>query len=329
MTFYITLTMVVFLISLIGTRLLILSLRGRKLLADHPNFRSNHSAPTPRGGGLAVVVALSIGLMIADIPYAILFSFFLLAAVSLLDDLISLPAWVRLLVHGLAALISVQLFPPLFGDALPLWLDRALVALAWVWCINAFNFMDGIDGITATEMISVGLGFCLIYGVLNQFPAPLAVYGMVVASAGMGFLWWNWHPAKIFLGDVGSIPIGFIVGWLLLLAVHSGLAFPALILPAYYISDSAITIIRRAWAREKIWQAHSKHYYQCAVRGGRRHDTVVCYIIGLNILLFALAAFSVLDSENDWLYAASAYMAVFMILGFFAHTPYDPDNEPF
>jgi len=329
-TFYIILSLSVFLISLIGTRLTILALRQRTVLLDIPTLRSNHKIPTPRGGGIAVVMAMVIGLLVADIEYGIVLSIFMLAAVSLLDDLIRVPVMVRLLVQILAVLIAVSIIhTPLFGALLPLWLDRLVTVLLWVWFINLFNFMDGIDGLTASEMICISFGLCLIPIILGTFPDQLSIYGMVVAAAGGGFLWWNWRPAKIFLGDVGSIPIGFIVGYLLLLAIQAGFIFPVLILPAYYLCDGGITMLRRLLRGKKIWQAHSDHYYQRAVRSGRRHDAVVCYIIGLNLLLGSLAILSVLDRDLAWLHLAMAYMLVCIILGFFAHTPHDPHNEPF
>ena len=189
--------------------------------------------------------------------------------------------------------------------------------------INLFNFMDGIDGLAATEMIGVGIGFCLLSAFAGvTFPHALFAYNLILAAAGCGFLWWNWHPAKIFLGDVGSIPIGFLLGYLLLLAANSGYLFAALILPAYYLSDGTITLARRLWQGKKIWVAHSEHYYQQAVRRGRRHDTVTRYIFGLNILLVFLATLAVINPRIAVIHLAVAYLAVFMLLGFFAHAPH-------
>jgi UDP-N-acetylmuramyl pentapeptide phosphotransferase/UDP-N-acetylglucosamine-1-phosphate transferase len=330
MTFYILLALSAFLLSLLGTRLTILALRKRTVLLDLPNLRSNHKTPTPRGGGIAVVMALVICLLVADIDYGIILAVFMLAAVSLLDDLINVPAPVRLLVQVMAVLIPISMnHVPLFDGFLPVWLDKTVTAIAWIWFINLFNFMDGIDGISAVEMICIGLGFALITVIVGIFPVPLGVFGMVIAAAGCGFLWWNWHPAKIFLGDVGSVPIGFLLGYLLLIAATSGYAYPAAILPAYYLADGTITLLRRLWQRKKIWMAHSEHYYQKAVRHGRRHDTVSRYVFGVNLLLILLATFSVIDPEFNLLYLAVAYMTVFMMLGFFAHTPHNPHHEPF
>lgn len=152
MTFYIVLALSTFVLSLIGTRLTILALRKRTVLLDHPNLRSNHVTPTPRGGGIAVVFTLIIGLLVADINYGIVLAVLLLAAVSLMDDVIGVPAIVRLIVQIMAVLIPLNILQvPVFGEFLPGWLDKLLVALLWVWFTNLFNFMDGIDGLSATE----------------------------------------------------------------------------------------------------------------------------------------------------------------------------------
>jgi len=321
MPFYVFIALSVFLISLLGTRLMILALRKKTIMMDIPSLRSNHSAPTPRGGGIAVVIAIVIGLLLADVnQYGILLAVFLLAAVSLLDDLISVPVMVRLLVQVMAVSIPLSmLHQPLFGGYLPLWLDKTIIAVLWIWFINLFNFMDGIDGISAAEMVSIGTGLLLLYVIEGIFPDTLSIYGLVIATAGCGFVWWNWHPAKIFLGDVGSVPIGFLLGYILLEAALKGYGYVALILPAYYLSDGTITIFRRLWQRKKIWIAHSEHYYQRAVRHGRSHDAVVRMIIGVNLLLILLATLSVLHHDIAIFDLAIAYMAVFMLLGFFAH----------
>jgi len=306
----------------------LLALRKRTVLIDLPNLRSNHKQPTPKGGGIAVVFALIICLLIADIHYSIVLSILLLAAVSLMDDLIQVPPFVRLLVQVLAVSIPLTTMAPLFGGMFPKWLDHAIVGALWIWFINLFNFMDGIDGISGVEMCCIGIGLCLISVFLGTFPNSFAAYSLILASAGFGFLWWNWHPAKIFLGDVGSVPIGFITGYLLLLAAKSGYVGAAFILPAYYLADSTLTLIQRIGHGKKIWVAHSEHYYQKAVRRGRRHSTVARYICGVNLLLMLLAVLSVLDRDLEGLYVALAYLAVFLLLGFFAHTGPNPHHDP-
>jgi UDP-N-acetylmuramyl pentapeptide phosphotransferase/UDP-N-acetylglucosamine-1-phosphate transferase len=131
------------------------------------------------------------------------------------------------------------------------------------------------------------------------------------------------------LGEVGSAPIGFLLGYLLLLAITSGYAYAAVILPAYYLSDATITLLCVAYQGKKYWGGRPEHYYQQAVRKGRRHDTVVRYIFGVNMLLISLATFSVIDPVLAIFHVGLAYMAVFMMLGFFAHAPHNPQHEPF
>lgn len=330
MTFYIILALSTFVLTLVGTRLTIEALRKRTVLLDYPNLRSNHVAPTSRGGGIAVVFILVIGLLIADINYGIVLAVLLLAAVSLMDDLIGVPILVRLLVQVMAVSIPLSmLHDPVFGGFLPGWLDKLLLALLWIWFVNLFNFMDGIDGIAAAEMIAIGAGMVLIASLAGSFPDALSAYSLVIAAAACGFLWWNWHPAKIFLGDVGSVPIGFLLGYILLLAIQEGYGYAAAILPAYYLADSTITLIKRLCQGKKIWMAHSEHYYQQAVRKGRRHDAVVRYISGLNLLLVLLATMSILEPGIAIFNLAMAYTSVFMLLGFFAHTEPNPHHEHF
>jgi len=320
MTFYIVLSLSAFLISLIGTKLTILALRKRTLLLDIPNARSNHKVPVPKGGGFAVVTALIICLLVARLEYSIVLFVLILAAVSLLDDLIGVPAPVRLLIQIIAVVVALSGMPNLLpaDGLLPPWAGKMLIGIMWVWFINLFNFMDGIDGISAAEMISIGLGLCFIASLFGDFPSSLAIHSLITASAAFGFLWWNRHPAKIFMGDVGSVPIGFLLGYLLLIAFSHGYYFAALILPAYYLSDGTITLLNRLWRREKIWQAHSSHYYQKAVRKGMPHDVVVRYIFVLNLVLVLLATLSTLYPSLGTLYTAVAYLLVAMVLDFFA-----------
>jgi len=320
MTFIITLALSCFLITLIGTRLLILTLRKRTVLLDIPNLRSNHKNPTPKGGGLAVMMALIICLLVADIDFPIVLSLLILVAISLLDDLIGLPIYLRFIVQLIAVAIPLSAFSePVLSSWLPLCLDKALLGILWVWFINLFNFMDGIDGLAGTEMFTIGFGLCLPAVTAGYFPDPLSVYSLLAASAAAGFLWWNWHPAKIFLGDVGSIPLGFFLGYLLLLALQHGFTYAVLILPAYYLSDGGITLLKRCWQGKKVWKAHSDHYYQHAVRTGRNHAVVTRYIFGANLLLILLSTLSVLEPEVAIFHLALAYLVVFMLLGFFAH----------
>ena len=273
-----------------AVRLVLGWLRRRQIL-DHPNERSSHSRPTPRGGGLAVTPVILAGWLIADLTGAALSGqpIVMIGALALLllswrDDRVGLPARTRLLVHLLAVLAGLFALPaqqPIFQGLLPFWADRAAAALLWLWFLNLYNFMDGIDGITGIETLCLSAGLIL----LNLAPVPAAV----TAGAAAGFLIWNWHPARIFLGDSGSVPLGYLLAWLLLRLAGEGHWRAALILPAYYLADATITLGKRAWRREKVWQAHRQHFYQQAVRGGASHRQVAILILLADIVLIAAA----------------------------------------
>jgi len=266
----------------------------RQQILDHPNERSSHRRPTPRGGGLAVTPILLIGLTLLAIDCsslagerAVLPACALLLLLSWRDDRASLPAGLRFGLQAVAVAVGILSLPApmqIFQGLLPLWADRLLGAIAWLWFVNLYNFMDGIDGITVIETSSLAAGFAL----LGQF-IPQSV---LLIAVSLGFLRWNWHPAKIFLGDSGSIPLGFLLGWLLLLLAGGGHWAAALILPAYYWADATLTLLRRAVRGEKIWQAHRQHAYQRAVQAGAGHDQVTLTILAINLLLIGAAWWS-------------------------------------
>lgn len=271
----------------------------RRHILDHPNDRSSHTQPTPRGGGLVVTpVVLLLWLVIAGVRLAggdealihgslpVIVCASGLLAISWLDDRRSLSARARFSAHIAAAALGLAALPAhnlVFQGWLPWGIDRAVTLVAWVWFINLFNFMDGIDGISGVETFALALGIGVIGG---------AVYWpwcLVLAGAALGFLVWNWHPAKIFLGDGGSIPLGYLLGWLLIRLAAGGQWAPALILPLYYLADATITLSRRALRGEKIWQAHRQHFYQRASLGRGRHDVVSVAILVGNLALIAAA----------------------------------------
>jgi UDP-N-acetylmuramyl pentapeptide phosphotransferase/UDP-N-acetylglucosamine-1-phosphate transferase len=300
---YLVLIAVSFCLSWAGTAVLRRVLARRAML-DQPNERSLHTVPVPRGGGLAVVGTVAV-LMIAGSAWhnAWSHSLFLilpllaLMAVSWLDDRGSVAPVVRLAVHLLAALTASFIFLPtqmLFDGALPFWLDRMLMIIGWAWFMNLYNFMDGIDGITGVQTISISLGTIVLIVAIGLFGAKLidprtGIYAAMLIGAAAGFLVLNWHPAKIFLGDIGSVPLGFLAGFLLLSVALQVSLIPALIIPLYYLADSGITLVKRLLRGEKIWQAHRQHFYQQAALRQGRHDVVVAWIIGGNLLLIGCA----------------------------------------
>ena len=276
------------------------SLRARAIL-DHPNERSSHATPTPRGAGLAVVgVTLLAWCLVAALTGAlglywpVLLAALALAAISWRDDLHGLAAWPRLIAQALAVAAGMTALPgdgPIFQGLLPPLLDTAVAALGWLWFVNLFNFMDGIDGISGVEAVAIGGGLCLV-ALVGGMGDSVGLYALIVAMAALGFLPWSWHPARIFLGDVGSVTLGYLIGWLLLGAAAAGFWAAALLLPLYYLADATLTLFSRLRRREPVWQAHRKHYYQRAIRRGIGQRAVVGAVPALNGLLMGAALLS-------------------------------------
>lgn len=295
------LALMAFMASWVGTGLIRRYLLHKSIL-DHPNERSSHVTPTPRGGGVAVtvVIVLALGshellnpaLTLPVLPFILLMA--LLAVLSWLDDLWDLSALVRLLAQVVVAGIGIYILrgnEPFFAGFLPGLLDPMAAALLWVWFINLFNFMDGIDGITGVESISIGAGLVAI-SLTTGSMADVIMPGLAVMATMAGFLIWNWHPAKIFLGDVGSVPLGFLLGGLVLFLCQQGHPVPALILTCYYLADATLTLTKRGLRGEKIWQAHKEHFYQQATQKGLSHAKVSTMIALTNGLLIVLAVFA-------------------------------------
>ena len=274
----------------------------KRALLDLPNERSSHKTPVPRGGGWAILAVVLPGMIFTllgkeDVTsyIGILAGTVILIAVSWYDDRKSASVMMRFSAHIMAACLGSLTFSEqtLFNGLLPFALDRAVMILGWAWFMNLYNFMDGIDGITGVETIAIALGSCLLFsatGLSDSFHSSLI---LLLIGSCLGFLAFNWHPAKIFLGDVGSVPLGFLTGYLLLSLTVNGHLIPALIISLYYLADSGITIIKRGLRGEKVWQAHRQHFYQHAAAGIGRHDKVVYWVAAANIALIAAAILSV------------------------------------
>ena len=293
--------------ALIATGVLLPILRRCKIF-DLPNERSSHERPTPSGGGIALVfVAVTIWLAIS---YDV-FDWFqimesdqnvkwvtggtvLLALVSWADDLKGLNPLTRL-ASQLGTVVGVMILLPeplvLFNGMIPNWLDQVIIGFLWIWFINLFNFMDGIDGLAGIETGAIGLGVFFI-ATYTSIGGTLAILALTLSAVGIGFLVWNWAPAKIFMGDVGSVPIGFLLAWLLLTLAQKGYMLQALIIPAYYLADATVTLVRRAAIGEKIWLPHRDHYYQRAVQRGLGHAHVSVVVAGVDAFLIGLALLS-------------------------------------
>ncbi len=270
----------------------------RRAILDRPVDRSSHRVPVPRGGGLAVMPMLLAGWIAAALldhapPGTLVLAAAAagLAHLSWRDDLGGLPIGLRFLCHAVAVILGLAFFLPegrVFQGLLPPLLDRAAAALLWLWFVNLYNFMDGIDGISGVETVALGLGMALIATTAGFDDGSVAL-ALAAAAAGLGFLRWNWHPAKLFLGDVGSVPLGYLLGALLLALAARGLWAPALILPLYYLADATLTLFRRVLRGERFWQAHRQHFYQRALAPDGNHAAVARLILAGDALLLVLA----------------------------------------
>lgn len=272
-----------------------------KSLMDIPNERSSHFVPTPRGGGVAIVVSFllalpvlaSLDLLSPATLYGLLGSGLLVAVIGFADDHGHIAARWRLLGHFIAAGWAlfwlgggVQI--SLFGLLLDLkWFATFLFAIFLVWMLNLYNFMDGIDGLASVEAISVCLSGCLVYWLSGYQELTWVV--LILAGSVAGFLCWNFPPARIFMGDAGSGFIGLIIGLLAIIAAAKApeLLWCWLILLGVFIVDATWTLMRRLLRGDKIYEAHRSHAYQYASRKYGSHKTVVHAVLAINLLWLA------------------------------------------
>jgi UDP-N-acetylmuramyl pentapeptide phosphotransferase/UDP-N-acetylglucosamine-1-phosphate transferase len=281
--------------SCLSTRALI-PLLARRGVLDRPNERSLHTKPTPRGGGIAVVgtllIAWAILALLGRAPAAlaaVLLGALLLAIVSWIDDLGGLSPLARLIAQFAIAVLGLPALPPAAGllSGLPAPLLYPALLCLWVWSTNLFNFMDGIDGLAAGEALAIGFGLVLLSAAgANSHTGLLAA---ALFGAAAGFLVWNWPPARIFLGDVGSVPLGYVIGFLLIGMALRGDWRAALILPLYFLADASLTLARRLLRGERVWQAHKSHFYQGAVALGLSHKAVTRRVMAANLVLILCA----------------------------------------
>jgi UDP-N-acetylmuramyl pentapeptide phosphotransferase/UDP-N-acetylglucosamine-1-phosphate transferase len=332
-----------FFASTVGTNLLIRFLTRRQIL-DQPNERSSHTIPTPRGGGIAVLGAalaawlmgtgLSAGGGMEDV--VVLVASAGLGLVCFIDDWRGLSALPRLFAQCVAIVPGLWLISDqggLFHSFLPPGLDIAATGLFWLWFINLFNFMDGIDGITGVEITSIGIGLAGL-AASGAIAPSLLDPAIALTAAALGFLVWNWSPARIFMGDVGSIPIGYLLGWLLIGASqdvgdHGSGIVACLILPAYYLFDASITLGRRLWNRENVLQAHRQHFYQKAAIRGVRHKVVCGWVILANSGLIVTAWF-IADLYPIWALALASLIVLLLLsrmIGAWNTTPSQPEAK--
>jgi UDP-N-acetylmuramyl pentapeptide phosphotransferase/UDP-N-acetylglucosamine-1-phosphate transferase len=311
-------------------------------LLDHPNERSLHDVPIPRTGGVAIIGSLFLGLIGStvlgplavkvDVPLSgwfhvgnwILGMTMLLGLVSFLDDRGGVPVWLRLgcqfAASGILALGAGLLLPaiqlPLLGTIELRWLGVPLTILFLVWFTNLYNFMDGMDGF-AGGMTVIGCGF-MAYFAWKAGHDFILVSALLLSVASAGFLAYNFPPAKIFMGDVGSVSTGFLAAALIVLGCRDGVfdLWVPLIVFSPFILDATVTLARRAFRHERVWEPHRDHYYQRLVVSGWGHRRTVLAEYGVMALCGGFALFYQYASEEWRLVVLGAWGIVFLSLAF-------------
>ena len=292
-------------------------------LMDIPNARSSHSVPTPRGGGVAIIVSFLVALLVVASTGGLDWSASLalhgaggfVALIGFLDDHGHIAARWRLLAHFVAAFWALGWLGgvpalQLFGMQFDLgWLGVALVAVYLVWLLNLYNFMDGIDGIASVEAICVCVGGALLYVLLGK--SDLALLPLMLAAAVAGFLYWNFPPARIFMGDAGSGFLGIVLG---IMSIQAGWEDPALfwswvILLGVFVVDATFTLVRRLFRGDKVYEAHRSHAYQYASRKYGSHLPVTLTVGVINLIwLLPVAVLVTLGKIGGMVGLLIAYM---------------------
>ena len=272
-----------------------------------PNARSSHRIPTPQGAGIAVIGATLI-VACAVVAYAdavnlnVLIAIFaaslFMAIVGFADDVKSIPVLPRLILQAVAVGTILFTVPSdiRIVPAAPLWIERGLLLLAGLWFVNLVNFMDGLDWMTVAEVVPITAAM-IVLGWFGEFPPSAIIVAAALCGAMVGFAPFNRPVAKVFLGDVGSLPIGLLLGWCLLQLAYNQQIVAALLLPLYYLSDATVTLLRRLTRSEPFWAAHRSHFYQRATDNGFAVLRVVSEVFALNIALAVLAVGSIMTQS--------------------------------
>ncbi|MGC2775108.1 MAG: glycosyltransferase family 4 protein [Bradyrhizobium sp.] len=327
---------VVALLAAVMCAVLIVLLRPllQRYALARPNARSSHKIPTPQGAGIAVIGAtLVVGGAFASVmgfaPLVMLFvAVPLVALVGLVDDVSPIPVLPRLILQGLAVGLIVFTAPDdLRILPIPLVIERTLLLIAGLWFVNLVNFMDGLDLMTVAEAVPITAALAL-FGMSSLLPWPTTAVAVALCGALLGFAPFNRPVAKVFLGDVGSLPIGLLLGWCLLQLAWQGFIVAALLLPLYYLLDATWTLLRRMARREPFWAAHRTHFYQRATDNGFTVRRVVAEVFALNLVLAALAGLSIglASVAGDVVTLAAGLLAVGLLLRRFAQPRSSPSR---
>jgi len=313
---------ILYLLVFVSTYLGVLVFRVWSLknnILDVPNERSSHVTPTPRGGGLVIVLTSLFAYVVYSkitgrhFSGSYLLGASIIALVSWLDDLFTISFVWRFLIQSLSAILVItalghfrEIYIPFDGN-FDLNIFGPILTFIWiVWLTNAFNFMDGIDGLAGMQAVTAGIGWLVVGKVSNLDGA--SVIGGVLAFSSLGFLLQNWYPAKVFMGDVGSAFLGFSFAVLSLIAEHDGAGADSIspFLPLISISlvwlflfDTVLTFFRRLLKGEKVWQAHREHIYQKLVISGYTHRFVSVLYGVTSVLTMAFLIYALEKKENS------------------------------
>jgi UDP-N-acetylmuramyl pentapeptide phosphotransferase/UDP-N-acetylglucosamine-1-phosphate transferase len=305
-----------------------------------PNNRSSHTVPTPQGAGVAIVAAtLAVGSAAALLSTAhgnnvlpvVFIATLFIAIIGAIDDIRPIQVVPRLIAHTVAvgAILwtlpnEIQLFP-----GCPWTIERGLLLIAGVWFVNLVNFMDGLDWMTVAEVVPITTAL-VVLGAVGEVSPLATLIAAALCGAILGFAPFNRPVARIFLGDVGSLPIGLLLGWMLLDLASHGQIVAAALLPLYYLADATVTMLRRALNGERFWMAHRSHFYQRATNNGFTVLQVVSHVFMLNVALTVFAILTVLlpSAMARTLLLLAGMLAVAAVMYRFQRSPGRPLETP-
>jgi UDP-N-acetylmuramyl pentapeptide phosphotransferase/UDP-N-acetylglucosamine-1-phosphate transferase len=295
-----------FIVAIVLSVAIIIAIRPwlQRIALANPNARSSHTVPTPQGGGIAVIAAtiiaaagaLSLSASAASAAASLLpllVAVIVIAAVGAADDIHPIGVAPRFFLQAFSVALVIFALPNELRVApfMPVLIERLLLTVGGLWFVNLVNFMDGLDWMTVAEVVPITAALA-IFGAFGFLPATETIISLALCGAMIGFAYFNRPVAKLFLGDVGSLPIGLLLGWLLVQFAGRGALAAAVLLPLYYLADATTTLARRLINGEKVWQAHRSHFYQRATNRGFSVSQVVAHVFAVNTALAALAVFT-------------------------------------
>jgi len=282
--------LILFILSIILT-LFVKQYTKKKDILDIPNFRSSHSAPTPKGGGLAIIITFYVGIsylyFISEIDQKLFFLLFSSAPImitGLIDDVVMVEWKIRILIQLICSILAVYILGGINSIDFLLfelngWWLNIFVVITIIWFTNLYNFLDGIDGYAASQSIIAGFGSFILTG------SPI---GLLIAICSIGFLFFNWPKASIFMGDVGSTTLGFLFAVSCFYDTSSGGIYVWLILLSFFWFDATYTIVKRYLNKEQITVPHKKHLYQRLLQSGLSNKKILFFLIFFNIIFIFL-----------------------------------------